>query len=133
MKRRGFLSAAIAAVAVGGAGAATLYKMRREPAVRSRLLAWFERIDPLARRIHEHFSELTLDTAGVDAFVEDYRALGFESLSTRDNSDFYLTYLASTDYFDETRVADAPLAYVAFFHPYVSPCRNPFARFDDDA
>lgn len=88
-----------------------------------------------ARRIQDalrsHFDYLTIPEEVLDSFAEDLEA-GRGSSSSADVPvrKIAATFLLSTDFFQHSGDESRPLAYVAFYHPYRSPCYNPLARFD---
>ncbi len=83
------------------------------------------RTQVIAKMVRDHFDYLTLDQAGVLAFIEDReRQSGLIDLRRVP----YTQYLMSTDFFiydeDESRVVN----YITLFDAYASPCFNPLSR-----
>lgn len=84
-----------------------------------------------AAKIRDHFDYLTIDPAGVNAFVRDMRLhRGWAATYLAWPPDAYTTYLLSTDFFRREAGSVDPIHYVGFYDPYVTPCNNPCARFD---
>jgi len=81
----------------------------------------------LQRAIREHFAYLTIDDPVIEAFARDLaRHQGPWNPETSPRP--YTRFLASTDFFQNSGNETRPLAYVAFYDPYVSSCYNPFER-----
>jgi hypothetical protein len=84
-----------------------------------------------SRRLRAHFSYLDLDPKGVDQYIEDYeRYLGKLSRLRSWPDGVFTGYLLSTDFFQHGGDESRQLQYVGLYAPYVTPCSNPFARFD---
>lgn len=130
MTRRKFLQI----VAVCGAALAAGWVATRDvfgslvDRVSARLLA--VALSP-ERRVHAHFHYLDLDPSGVRQYLADYQLhqRRFSRYSPFP-SDVYLRYLLSTDFFRRAADEHRPVAYVAFYDPYVTPCNNPLADVD---
>lgn len=80
---------------------------------------------PPGWRIRRHFSYLRFEEGVIDRFVGDVRRhIGDAAV----NSDFYMRFLLSTDFFqhgaDESRV----IGYALFFEPGVTYCYNPLSQ-----
>jgi hypothetical protein len=108
------------ALATSGAGLATFeYWRRRTPGYRRQQL-----IDHL----HEAFGYLRPDPQGTARFVDLYLR-HYNSRPPRENVRFVeQTFLLSTNYFQSGQPAAGPVRFVTLYHPYVSPCYNPFAQ-----
>ena len=85
---------------------------------------------PAADRIKRHFSDLTIDEAGLRRFVRDYeKHVGrIKWYSVTSNRVLFSKFLLSSDYYRNGADPKRPVKYVMFYDPYVSPCWNPFAR-----
>ena len=84
------------------------------------------------RRLRAHFNYLDLDPSGVRQYLADYQLQhGSFSRYTPFSTDVYLRYLLSTDFFRHGADERRRIAYVAFYDPYVTPCNNSLAEFDD--
>jgi hypothetical protein len=85
---------------------------------------------PAEERIKRHFSDLTIDDAGLRRFVRDYeKHVGrIKWYSVTSNRVLFSKFLLSSDYYRNGADPKLPVKYVMFYDPYVSPCWNPFAR-----
>lgn len=82
----------------------------------------------LAAELRRHFHYLELDEASLARYVRDYlRHLAPPDLA---GPDFYTRFLLSTDFFQNGADESRTMQYVTFYDPYVTACRNPFARLD---
>ena len=81
--------------------------------------------------LREEYAYLQIDEAVLDRFASDFLADrrrswdGTEAFPKNERPRF----LMSTNFFQNGADEAEPLAYVAYYNPYVSTCHNPFARF----
>ena len=116
MKRRAFLKIAASALAGLGVVGAALR------------VAWrgFEEWRVIAA-VEAEFAHLGLAPEAARRFAADHRkydALA-ASYDAGDRPDLLATFLLSTDYFQRSPESRDPIAYRAYYDPYVSPCRSP--------
>lgn len=113
--RRGLLKGALATLGLGGLAS----------------VLWWRRADPALRRIKRQLSYLRLDRRGVRDFLSDYAAAyGASRAETTEDSRLALHFLVSSDFFEHGADESRTIHYVRLYDPYLSPCFNPFARFD---
>jgi len=129
--RRRFLQTAALAGAATAAGALRWYGPLRSLSLRAA-----RRFDGFVRspeaRLRAHFDYLNLDAEGVREFFADYER--YRSTFRRRSPfppDVYTTYLMSTNFFQEGADESRLVRYVLFSDPYLTPCYNPLARFDE--
>jgi len=85
-----------------------------------------ERIVAALRR---HFDYLEFEEDALAGYARDYlRYLAPPDLA---DTDLYTRFLLSNDFFQNGADESRAMHYVAFYDPYVTACRNPFARLDD--
>jgi hypothetical protein len=132
MTRRRFLKAAalcsapVAAGALAWSGSFDWISSR----VSRRLLAALQSPE---QRLRGHFAYLELDPEGVDRYFADVARYdkGF-SRHLPLPTEVYMNYLLSTDFFrngaDESRL----VRYLSYYDRAITPCNNPFARFDNE-
>ena len=72
---------------------------------------------------------LQLPETTIDAFIADHVANG-KRVPKRSGalSDLRKTFMLSTDFFLKDGDESRPLAYVAYFDPYITPCWNPLLK-----
>ena len=82
-------------------------------------------------RLRAHFHYLTFDPAAAVQYIEDLRHYN-PTFSTRQplGPDIHTQFLLSTDFFRHDADESREIYYVGFYHPYVTPCNNPLARFE---
>lgn len=124
MNRRHFVAGALAIVATLAAAGVGWLRRRRVSG-----------IDPassahgLAPRLREEFHYLSLSDGAVDAFVRDFDDFyGERAARVARASGAPKRFLLSTDFFQNGADESHRVAYVAFYHPYRSPCYQPLAR-----
>jgi hypothetical protein len=108
-------------------------------------------VDMIVGLVRKKLNYLQIDEAGLNAFAKDFAKEGsraskkltiishlyihtnlLDSMSRMNDlgDRFAKNFLLSSDFFwngsDVTRV----VKYLGFYDPYVSPCRNPFAKFN---
>ncbi len=124
MNRRSFLAGAAALATAVVVGALTWLRGRRDP-------------DPspatgtgdLASRLREEFHYLSFDDGAVDAFVRDFESFyGERAERVARSSGTLKRFLLSTDFFQNGADESRRVAYVAFYHPYRTPCYQPLAN-----
>ncbi len=82
----------------------------------------------LAAEVRRHFHYLEIDEASLARFARDY--LRHFSPPNLAGTDLYSHYLISSDFFQNGADESKTVRYVAIYNPYLSACRNPFARLD---
>jgi hypothetical protein len=84
---------------------------------------------PPEEAIKRHFSDLTIDEAGLRRFLKDFeKHVGPVKLTSPGaHRVLYSQFLLSSDYYRNGADPKRTVNYVAYFDPYVSPCWNPFA------
>lgn len=121
--RRRFLVAGLAAVAglaLAAVGVRHVVRLRRVPRP-------FDR-DELAEHLRRTYAYLRPEPAEVDRFVELYLAHYNAAPMFDDVAPLENTFLLSTNFFQSGQPAAGPIRFVAFYHPYVSPCYNPLVQ-----
>lgn len=82
----------------------------------------------LAAELRRHFDYLELDEESLARYARDYlRYLAPPDLA---GTDLYTRFLLSNDFFQNGADESRPMHYVTLYDPYVTACRNPFARLD---
>ncbi|MEZ5292345.1 MAG: hypothetical protein R2745_14790 [Vicinamibacterales bacterium] len=130
ISRRTFLAAASAVMAGAGAwvveqrvGWRRLWRFAGEL---DRLEGFWRA--PLAR-LEAHFSWLPVHPEAYAEYLEDYQeAFGPIGRFSLPRPTFHTAFLLSTDFFNRPPTPDAPVRYVAFYDPQISPCVNPLAQ-----
>lgn len=88
------------------------------------------RISTIRAHIRSTFPYLTISDDDVDRFAADYLdAYGDPGAGQWDQVSS--VFLLSTDLFVLDGDDRRPLVYRTIAHPYISPCHNPMARFDE--
>jgi len=83
----------------------------------------------LVAELRRHFHYLEFEETSLARYVRDYlRYLAPPDLA---GTDLYTRFLLSNDFFQNGADESRAMHYVAFYDPYVTACRNPFARLDD--
>jgi hypothetical protein len=85
------------------------------------------------QRLRGHFAYLALDREGVARYFADFARYhnGFSRHLPLPPA-VYTNYLLSTDFFRNGADESRPVRYLSYYDPAVTPCNNPFARFDDE-
>jgi hypothetical protein len=131
MTRRRFLQV-VACCGVTAAAVGSVVWRKRLTALYSRGMRPFVALlRTPEQRLHDHFSYLDLDPAGVAQYFVDYERYRapFHRRSPLP-PDACMRYLLSTDFFRHDANASRQIRYVGFYDPDVTPCNNPLARFD---
>lgn len=123
MERRGFLKTTVAvglAFLAAGLGARAVYR-----ALRSRAASNAQ--EDLERRLLERFDYLTLEPETVERFVADVEQHRPTLRLHPKGMPVEERFLMSTDFFQNGADESRRVAYVGFYHPYVTFCHNPLA------
>lgn len=133
-RRRILQLGVIGGVATGGAGAAAWL---------SRDMLIKPRVDELVQLLRSEFEYLTFNFGDkqfveyIQSYKEHYRDIWRETWYVFRGGDrdrhrhqmdhFAMSFLMSTDFFVTGADEFKPINYVMFYHPYQSPCWNPFS------
>lgn len=87
-----------------------------------------DRLAALKRHLRAHFDYLQIPDATLDRFGDDLLAHGTLPKTPNALAGLRRDFLMCTDFFLHDGDEGRPLAYVAWYDPYVTPCWNPLAR-----